>query len=961
VFGCDFPRVSIVICHSPLRFTMASNERVLSALKSQHQQNVLQDIYGQAADPKPRPQLQISTPGPLSPTRISTTDERGVPLPHAPRVTNLAEWRATAESTVLPSPIQPAEFLRADRKHVLAAVKTVEPVTHASVPINPKYLPLNSPSKAAATAAMAETLATRTGTAGSTTSNNNPKAKGTVVGPKRALHVPKFVATGHDEFDSKARSLRAEHMERLASVGVHFPESLAQTPSSPGFGASASFSPLSPVASGTTSATDNPLLASLSLDGPVAYPVLGGVSSIAASPSHAAAAMAGPPPSVSERIGSLYSPGIRLLSHRLKTNGKSMLPLAQTTVCAALPESHCEWPLMLQFTLDAQLLGKFLAPELIEQAFRGEEEVYNAQVEREKQAKADQEKMAATGRPSTAGISVGTLSDPFASTRLAGSGLTSADLLSMSMAANLQNTSSSPEQAKRKANREAAKAAEVAKSAELVTPFQLPTDPSTLYKTEKSMLEKLPLEMFDDADEYETHTGTEWVDLGPSSGRGLTTARSLFYLHPHFVWLPCEVLSYDEADQRYLVSFFTEAEMRSNPTLQPVFDELLQVLSPVRGPRVQYATDGSVVPPLFDDNVAVLLGERRQKYVKRLSLLFDDEDAGIFFQRLHIAQTQRQAALQQRRLHAFTLTFKAPDLFSPLRTTWIQSIIQRLFTSVESLVMARQPSVDRLLTEVGDEYTHAMRCAVMLYRQLDAQEVRRSRSLRLPPMPQKPPVPARGCHALPRARAPFTETRDAVWRQHFLAAVPAVAVVMLQLQKAWYQLTHTTSAFAPTGSPQVLQRLICSDQRSLGVCDRGLPDSAARQLRLEVEAQRARDANPIAAAAADTARQTAEAEARKRQLVFPMNMYKYADYQEEYFEELHLRLQSEWRDTLVNLVRDNLSQFDLFQRDLEQFASSPLRRLLKLFACHMRQQLSELITVSLDEFVYVTSCTVFSF
>ena len=138
-------------------------------------------------------------------------------------------------------------------------------------------------------------------------------------------------------------------------------------------------------------------------------------------------------------------------------------------------------------------------------------------------------------------------------------------------------------------------------------------------QTSKTALEKLPLEMFDDADEFETRSGDEWVELGPSlaaaaaaaasttastastgtgtgagSGTGTgagtdasiaasapagkpTTGRSLFYLHPHFVWLPCEVLAWDADQQRFLVSFFSEAEMRASKDMQPALEELVQV------------------------------------------------------------------------------------------------------------------------------------------------------------------------------------------------------------------------------------------------------------------------------------------------------------------------------------------------------------------------------------------------
>ena len=38
--------------------------------------------------------------------------------------------------------------------------------------------------------------------------------------------------------------------------------------------------------------------------------------------------------------------------------------------------------------------------------------------------------------------------------------------------------------------------------------------------------------------------------------------------------------------------------------------------------------------------------------------------------------------------------------------------------TAEAVVLTRQPSVDRLLSEVNDNYHYAMRSACMLYRQL---------------------------------------------------------------------------------------------------------------------------------------------------------------------------------------------------------------------------------------------------
>ena len=60
------------------------------------------------------------------------------------------------------------------------------------------------------------------------------------------------------------------------------------------------------------------------------------------------------------------------------------------------------------------------------------------------------------------------------------------------------------------------------------------------------------------------------------------------------------------------------------------------------------------------------------KQVKRLALLFEDEDATSFSQRLELARFARNNALAQRRLHSFiqqvpnTMYFIIFDFFSNL-------------------------------------------------------------------------------------------------------------------------------------------------------------------------------------------------------------------------------------------------------------------------------------------------------
>ena len=397
----------------------STSDHAASALRAKQQQIIMQDVYAQAAAPPQSHSLHINT------ADDARTDERGIPRAHAPKVTDLSEWRAAAEAGVLPPAILGADFLRSPARQTMAAVGSIASITNAHVPINPRYLPLNSPSKAAAQAAMAATLAatqsaptaasaSSPSSSSSSSTNNHPRAKRSVVGPRRALLLPKFVATGKGAFDTRVRALRDQHNETLSTVGIKFQEQLAVPPAPSGLGstaagaAAAAFDATGASLSSALAATSTAsplLLSSLSLDQPVAYPVVGGPSAIAASPAASAAAQLGPAPSlrysvarpntghsslsqraddlreqmsyifvfftkrsvafflirfmivghlflsrslflsfslshslVSEHIGSLYAPGLRLLAHRLHTEGKSLLPLASTTVCAALPE-----------------------------------------------------------------------------------------------------------------------------------------------------------------------------------------------------------------------------------------------------------------------------------------------------------------------------------------------------------------------------------------------------------------------------------------------------------------------------------------------------------------------------------------------------------------------------------------------------------------------------------------------
>ena len=269
----------------------SSSDHATSALRAKQQQIIMQDVYAQAAAPRTPQQSHLHINTAADPTGAANagsdarTDERGIPRAHAPKVTDLNEWRAAAEAGVLPPAILGADFLRSPARQTMAAVGSIAGITNAHVPINPRYLPLNSPSKAAAQAAMAASLAatqsaptaasasspSSSPSSSSASNNNNPRAKGSVVGPRRALLLPKFVATGKGAFDTRVRALRDQHNDALSTVGIKFQEQLAVPPSPSGLGSTGAVSfdatgvSLSSALAATSTASPL-LLSSLSLD-----------------------------------------------------------------------------------------------------------------------------------------------------------------------------------------------------------------------------------------------------------------------------------------------------------------------------------------------------------------------------------------------------------------------------------------------------------------------------------------------------------------------------------------------------------------------------------------------------------------------------------------------------------------------------------------------------------------------
>ena len=141
-----------------------------------------------------------------------------------------------------------------------------------------------------------------------------------------------------------------------------------------------------------------------------------------------------------------------------------------------------------------------------------------------------------------------------------------------------------------------------------------PPDPSELYKPVISKLEQLPLELFDNTEG--DLTPDQWLALGHGKyGEAGLPAKALYYEKGEWAWRVCRVREWVEERGVWLIQFD---------------------------------------------------GDGLLKEVKRLSLLFDDEDGDRFARRLDECRELREECLSQRRYTSF-VNSQSSALFSPIQ------------------------------------------------------------------------------------------------------------------------------------------------------------------------------------------------------------------------------------------------------------------------------------------------------
>eukprot|EP00906_Rhabdomonas_costata_P002297 RCo003671 len=212
---------------------------------------------------------------------------------------------------------------------------------------------------------------------------------------------------------------------------------------------------------------------------------------------------------------------------------------------------------------------------------------------------------------------------------------------------------------------------------------EMPFSDANVKGKDPALAHFLPLEEFDD-EELDSMTPQEWVNLGRDSGG--TPALSKFHFDDSFSdWAPCRVLDYNDEKSEFLIQ--------------------------------------------WNDNA-------NQKWVKRLNLLFDDEDRDQWKKRLQYAVTLRGEAEARMRLWLYINDM--PDhLVAPVDEDQVDRIL--------SLVAAEFPVahlhvIEKAISEMTAMYTYGVKRSIFTYMYASPVEQGRLSALNLPP-PEPPAVP----------------------------------------------------------------------------------------------------------------------------------------------------------------------------------------------------------------------------
>lgn len=247
---------------------------------------------------------------------------------------------------------------------------------------------------------------------------------------------------------------------------------------------------------------------------------------------------------------------------------------------------------------------------------------------------------------------------------------------------------------------------------------------------------KLPIEMFDNVEMEDTDKSPEeWL-------AGQSTAMTPFYHDGEWIWRPVVVVGYDKATKNYEVHF------------QP---------------------NGMV------------------KYVKRLNLQFDTEDAELFALRKAMAEEARNEAKQIMRLDFFVEQQPHHEIRIMGKKS-IKKIHERVIDGLPITFPFPEPDsrVGRLLKSLTGDiihfYSRTMKRTVLNAKlqgpYKNPQMIVKYQQLRLPPPPPKPPVPLNGKVYCPEY--PFRERVQRIENLHY-SSTREVLQVHRWLHNKWIQ------------------------------------------------------------------------------------------------------------------------------------------------------------------------------
>ena len=201
----------------------------------------------------------------------------------------------------------------------------------------------------------------------------------------------------------------------------------------------------------------------------------------------------------------------------------------------------------------------------------------------------------------------------------------------------------------------------------------------------------LPIDFFDDYD-YETHTPEEWLALaGP---HGVAAYSRYYHTDGRKEWAPCWVTGFN-ADEMTFTIVWKES--------------------------------------------------RKQKFVKRLNLIFEGEDEKVYAKRVAEARQRQILAEQTMRYFLYIEELTADDVVQ-MSDQQLENI---LFMVVQEFPEQYAASLDTLVAEVQGEYIYSMKRAAFDYLYRDESERKRLHTLDFPEPAQPLPAPEFGMCDVP--------------------------------------------------------------------------------------------------------------------------------------------------------------------------------------------------------------------